>query len=402
MHRNGLGRAALLLVAAALIPACHSDSSRVPIAPSTISFIQAIFQEDENVVGGVALITVERTGSSAGVASVEIFDDGTGTAVEGAVLPADYTYMSPQPLAWASGELGQKTVMVAVLDDAIIEGTLSVDFSLGTLVGAVAGAQNMATLDILDDDGPGVLQFTSATYGIDEGAGTVTLTVLVERVGGIVGAVSVDVIDDLTGTAVPGAVAPADYTFATQTLAWGNGAGGTMSVSITMIQDVTVEAAPLTIDLSLDAASLTGGATIGTPGATTISILDDEVVPTGDLEFDAADVTPVVNEIDGSVTLTVNRVGGSAGTVIVTFDTQDSIPASADSTGKAKEIDYVAQSGVLIFGPGVTSQDIVVVINNNDTGNPTEAASETFEVILSNPTIAITGTNPAVVTINDD
>ena len=397
MTRSRIVRLALFLCAAILIPACHK-SDRDPV--SSIAFLQAIFQVDENVGAGVATLTLERTGPSAGMVSADVIDNGTGTAAEGAALPADYTYPAAQTVAWMDGEVGQKTVSVPILDNAINDGTRTVDFSLGAFVGAQVGTQDVATLQILDDESAGALQFTSATYNIDEGAGVVTMTVQVERVGGLMGVVAVDVIDDLTGSASPGVANPDDYTFATQPLIWGAGVGGTMDVTITMIQDVTLEAMPLTIDLSLDATSLSGGATIGAPGATLITILDDEVVPTGALAF--ADAAPSVMEADGSVTLTVDRVGGSAGTVTVDFDTQDSATPSAASTGKAKEIDYVTLSGTLVFTPGVVSKDIVVTITNNDMGNPAEAMTETFEVLLSNPTTTITGTNPAVVTIIDD
>jgi hypothetical protein len=79
-----------------------------------------------------------------------------------------------------------------------------------------------------------------------------------------------------------------------------------------------------------------------------------------------------VNEGE-SVTITVLRTGGSEGTVTVNYATENgSAVAPAD---------YPPASGTLTFGPGVTSQNIVIPT----VGDVLPEAAETFNVRLSAP-----------------
>jgi len=81
-----------------------------------------------------------------------------------------------------------------------------------------------------------------------------------------------------------------------------------------------------------------------------------------------------VIESANSLTLTVNRVGGSSGAVTVDYATQD-VSATAGS-------DYQTTAGVLSFADGVTSQSFIVPILDDSTAEGTEL----FTVSLSNPT----------------
>ena len=82
----------------------------------------------------------------------------------------------------------------------------------------------------------------------------------------------------------------------------------------------------------------------------------------------------IVNEDDGVVEITVNRVSGSTGTVSVNFSTSP-LTASAGA-------DYTTTTGTLTFGPDVTSQSFTVQIIDDTLDEFTEQ----FNVSLSNPT----------------
>ena len=146
----------------------------------------------------------------------------------------------------------------------------------------------------------------------------------------------------------------------------------------------------LTYNVSVDRGGVTESVSSGGGGATTTTIQ-----PTT-LAFAAATSSVAEGNSGTSVhTITVNRAGNSSGTATVDY-------ATSNSTATAGS-DYTAASGTLSFGPGVTSQTISVTIAG-DTGNEN---SETFNVVLSNPTqtvgsASITGTNPHVVTITND
>ena len=93
----------------------------------------------------------------------------------------------------------------------------------------------------------------------------------------------------------------------------------------------------------------------------------------------------------GTVTLTVQRVNGSAGAVSVNW---------ATSNGTAGGTDFTAASGVLNFANGETSKTIAVTI----LPDTIDEAAETFNVTLSGPGGGVTLGSPAVatVTITDD
>jgi hypothetical protein len=117
----------------------------------------------------------------------------------------------------------------------------------------------------------------------------------------------------------------------------------------------------------------------------------------GALQFSSA--TYSASENVGSVTITVNRTGGSDGTVGVSYAT-----SNGTATGGASctvGIDYVTTSGTLSFGPGETSKTFNVTICNDSTVEP----DETINYTLSSPTGGATlgSPNTAVQTIvNDD
>lgn len=112
---------------------------------------------------------------------------------------------------------------------------------------------------------PGLLQFDSTSYSVDENQGKATITVT--RTGGSAGAVAVDYATS-DGTAF----ASSDYTAASGTLTFADGqTSATFTVPI--IDDASVEGNQ-TLNLTLTNA--TGGATLGTPAAATLTIVDND------------------------------------------------------------------------------------------------------------------------------
>jgi uncharacterized repeat protein (TIGR01451 family) len=120
-----------------------------------------------------------------------------------------------------------------------------------------------------------------------------------------------------------------------------------------------------------------------------VSILLYATAP-GMLALSAASFS--VSEGAGSVTITVNRTGGTDCSVTVDF-------ATSNGTASAG-LDYSATSGTLTFGPGVTSQTFVVPI----TDDIFDETDETFTVTISNAGGGATLAAPtsATVTITDN
>jgi subtilisin family serine protease len=107
------------------------------------------------------------------------------------------------------------------------------------------------------------------------------------------------------------------------------------------------------------------------------------------LQFGAASYN--VSESGSSITIPVTRLGGTTGAATVNYATENGT-AMAGS-------DYTAKSGTLSFSAGISTAYISVAITND----VLIESSETFRVMLSNPTGANLGVpNSAVVTIVDN
>jgi hypothetical protein len=106
--------------------------------------------------------------------------------------------------------------------------------------------------------------------------------------------------------------------------------------------------------------------------------------------FELAPGSVTVDEAAGTVTFTVNRLGGMKGAVSVNFSTGDG-SATAGS-------DYTATSGTLTFANNETSKTVTIPILNDTADEP----DETFTVNLSGATAGATTGPAATVTITDN
>jgi uncharacterized protein DUF4394/Calx-beta domain-containing protein len=115
------------------------------IPAGTLQLSAPTYGVNEN--GGNAAITVKRSNGSTGSVSVNV-TSSAGTATAG----SDFTE-STQTVTFADGDSADKTVSIPILDDAIFEGTETVNLTLTNATnGAVLGAQSTAVLNIADDE----------------------------------------------------------------------------------------------------------------------------------------------------------------------------------------------------------------------------------------------------------
>ena len=155
--------------------------------PGTLQFSSATYNVNEN--GSSATITITRTGGSAGSVGAH-FATSNGTATAG----SDYTAVT-QTVLFANGDATNKTVTIPILDDMLVEGNETVNLTLSSPTGgATLGSPATAVLTIIDNDAPGTLQFSTATYSVNENGGSATITVT--RTGGSAGAVGVTFCDE--------------------------------------------------------------------------------------------------------------------------------------------------------------------------------------------------------------
>jgi uncharacterized repeat protein (TIGR02543 family) len=345
-------------------------------APGTLQFSSATYSVNENA--GSITVSVTRSDGSDGAVSVS-YATSNGTATSG----SDYTSRSGT-LSWGNGDTSTKTITIPIIDDSTYEGneTFAVTLSNAT-GGASIGSPSTATITIIDDDiqKPGTLQFSSATYSVNENAGSITVSVT--RSDGSDGAVSVSYATS-NGTATSGS----DYTSRSGTLSWGNGDTSTKTITIPIIDDSTYEGNET---FAVTLSNATGGASIGSPSTATITIIDDDIQKPGTLQFSSA--TYSVNENAGSITVSVTRSDGSDGAVSVSYATSNGTATSGS--------DYTSRSGTLSWGNGDTSTKTITIPIIDDS---TYEGNETFAVTLSNATggASIGSPSTATITIIDD
>lgn len=140
---------------------------------------------------------------------------------------SDFQQLFSFPLIISAGATSG-TVTVLVSGDFRIENDEQFTISLQNPINAsIAGGQGTGTGTIVNDDSHGKLQFSSATYSVNEDAGNIVITV--NRVEGATGNVTVDFATS-DGTAVAGS----DYSSTSGTLSFVQGeTSKSFSISIT-------------------------------------------------------------------------------------------------------------------------------------------------------------------------
>ncbi|HEX8458649.1 MAG TPA: Calx-beta domain-containing protein [Pyrinomonadaceae bacterium] len=118
-----------------------------------------------------------------------------------------------------------------------------------------------------DAQQPGTLQFSAPAFQQNEDGGHAVVTVT--RTGGTSGAVSVTLSTGTGGTASAGV----DYTAVSQAVAFADGETGSKTINIPIIDDALVEGSE-TVALTLD--NPTGGAVLGSPATTLLTITDND------------------------------------------------------------------------------------------------------------------------------
>lgn len=218
---------------------------------------------------GTATFRLARSNSLLDPVTVD-YVIGGGTATAG----ADYVAASGT-VSWAAGDGAPKSVLVALIDDAVFERipdgeTVNLQLS-NPQGGAVLGAVASGVLKIGDNEvaQPGLLSFSAPSHTVGETGSTATITV--NRSGGADGAVSVSY-----ATGGGSATVASDYTAASGTLNWADLDSVPKTFSVAVADDTAVESAE-TIGLVISAP--TGGATLGAPATATLTITDNDVAP---------------------------------------------------------------------------------------------------------------------------
>ena len=298
------------LFALAVVPASASA------APKKVAFKFSATSYSVVENAGTFDVTVVRSGNTSAAASVQYSDNGTGTATGGGV---DYT-LTGGTLNFAAGET-KKTFPVTIVDNATANApNKTIVFRLAN---ATPGGSQIKTtttkLTIIDNEGPGTLDFGSNSYTVLEGAGVASVTV--NRIGATNLKLSVDYATQAAPTNP--ATAGTDYTPINPAKTLTFNVGDVSKTFQVAIPDDSNAEAPENVDLVLsNPKNLTAGAApqIGPNGPAELTINDDDA---STFRFSAPAYSVHEDDAAGHATITVGRTGAINIPASVNYSTSD-------------------------------------------------------------------------------
>ncbi|GAB5518355.1 MAG: hypothetical protein RhofKO_06060 [Rhodothermales bacterium] len=193
----------------------------------SFSFDRATQTIDED---GNTNVTVTMTTSNGQVLEAAASADVALTSGDAADLTG---FTSPQSISYNAGQASGATTQITLTanDDALIEGSEDLVFTLNNFTGASSGANGTFTLSITDNDGPQVA-FQTAALTANEGDGTVGIVLTLTQAPAA--NFSVDV-----ALATGDAADLGNYT--TQTVTFTPAGGLTQTVTVTITDDADLE-----------------------------------------------------------------------------------------------------------------------------------------------------------------
>ncbi|HUP91651.1 MAG TPA: Calx-beta domain-containing protein [Solimonas sp.] len=349
-----LGISALLMLGA-----CHNASPEVRFAESSHTYPES---------AGAVPVTVLINPAAAS-------DFDIGLVVSGTSGNTDRVLSSPRTLHVFAGETSA-TFQVGIADDADTEPSETLIITLVPPGGVELGEPSTFTMTIVDDDNQPTVRFTSAAQSAAEASGTATATVQLSFAS--TGAVTVPYT--LSGTSNTGdrtVTPPSPLTIP---------AGSTSATISIALNDDNLGEPDETLVITLGAPT---GATLGIPAQHTLTIVDDDPVPSV-VSFQTDNSSRP--ESAGAVNLVVQVTPPSASPITLPFTLGGTASNPADYTASASPITIPANAA--------TANITVTIVD--------DTASESAETViaqLSQPTAgnAVLGEPAAhTLTIADD
>jgi hypothetical protein len=322
----------------------------------TVDFTVATQSVNENV--GTTTVIARLSAVAASTVTIPFSVSG-GSASGGG---GDYT-LSASPLTINAGA-STAAITVTINDDLLVEGNETVVLNFGTPTGATLSGTTQHTVTIIDNDVLPTVDFTVATQSVNENVGTTTVIARLSAVA----ASTVTIPFNVSGSASGGGI---DYSFAPSSLTINAGAS-TAAITLTINDDLLVEGNE-TIVLNFGTPT---GATLGATTQHTVTIVDNDVLPT--VDFSAA--TQSANENAGTATVVVRLSAVTPATVTIPF----SLTGGSASGGG---VDYSLSASPLTINAGASTATITVTINDD----LIREGDETFTLSLGTPTGATLG-----------
>jgi len=292
----------------------------------------------------------------------------SGSAIDG----LDYT-ITPSPITIPAGSV-TGAITVTINDDTRNEPDETIVLTMGTPTNGTAGGTTVHTITVADNDPIPAVQFVSASQVASEGAGALTATIQLSFATPWVTTVPFAV----SGTASNGS----DYTITPSPITIPAGST-TGTATVTIVDDILNEGDE-TIVLTLDAPT---NATLGTTKSQTITIIDNDPIPT--VQFVSAG--QVAFEAVGVLTATVQLSFATAWVTTVPFTMSGSATNGSDYS--------ITPSPITIPAGSTTGTATVTIVDDI-----LHEADETIVLTLDAPTNATWGnaTQQTVTIVDND
>jgi hypothetical protein len=353
--------------------------SRLLLSAVSISDV-SVLEGDAGTTNAVFTVTLSAP-SAQTVTVVATTADGTATA------PSDYTALPATILTFAPGETS-KTISVAVNGDTTVEPneTFSVNLT-GVINATVSDAQGIGT--IINDDSaapvlpPPTLSINDVTL-LEGNTGTTNAVFTIS-----LSAPSALPVTVIASSADNTATTPSDYLALPPTFVTFAPGTTTMTVSVPVVGDATVEPDE-TFFVNLSA-------------PVNATLADDQGVGTILNDDPGAPVLPLSSISISDVSVLEGNVGTTNAVFTITLSAASALPvsvmaSSADGTATTPS-DYILLPPTLVtFAPGETTKTVAVLVN----GDVVVEGNETFVVNLTTPVNATLSDDQALGTIIDD
>ena len=320
-------------------------------------FTAATFTGSES--SGTAVVTIEPVDAISGTAVTIEYASADGSADS----PDDYTAVMAQ-LTWQDGESDARDVTITVNEDNEAEGDEDFTVTLTAITTETTEVTDPSTATVTIQDLPGV-RIVDQDYVSDGESGSIVVTV--ERFGSFPeGGAQVDIAS--LESDPQSAESGVDFVAVVRQVTWNDESDPLqMTASFPLVTDDDVEGDE-TFEVQLQNAVQLE---IREPSTDTLTITDD------DFAFVLSAASYDTSETHGTLTITVERIGVSAGAGSIDYATAD---GTGDDAAVAGE-DYTAASGTLNWADGDTDpKTFTVTITNDDAVENVE----NFTVALSN------------------
>ncbi len=347
-------------------PGNNMSAAGIDISVPQIRLSSASYAVAENA--GPAIITASVAPAPVIPVSVN-YATSNGTALSS----SDYAPISGS-LTFMPGQT-TLTFTVSITDDNIYEKDESLNVMLSTPVNSNISSPASAALTIQDNEVTPTVHFDAPDFNIGEADGHAIITLTLSNPS----------VDNITVNAITGdgsASSQLDYA-PVDTLVQFPPLATIVTFSVPITDDLIYE----TNETVLLTLSNPSNATIGTPAQATLTIADDEALPT--VQFGASGES--VSEAGGAAIVTVTLDHASVFTITANI-------SSTDETASDLK-DYVPISTAVSFTPSMTLAQFSVPITND----VIYEGNETFGLSLTDPVSATLGTPITTqVTIVDD